>query len=320
MQVVSVNDLGRDYGAFTALDGVSFSIESGEIVGLLGPNGAGKSTTMKILTGYLAPTRGSVAVCGMDVLEEPIGVRSNIGYLPESAPIYQEMLVGAYLHFIGQARGLGAAERARAVDRMLEECGLNDRVNQRISTLSKGYRQRVGLAQSLLHEPKLLILDEPTSGLDPNQKRDMRAIIRRVGETRTVLLSTHILPEVELTCDRVLIISQGRMVADGATEEILARGSETRLTVGLAEGKVVASDEALREQLGRIEGVKDVAMAAPVDEAVRMVVRANRDVRSDVFQWAVNQGHVLVELASDKRNLEDVFERLTLGTEAVSEE
>jgi ABC-2 type transport system ATP-binding protein len=162
MSVVSVRNLGRDYGSFTALNDLSFSIESGEIVGLLGPNGAGKSTTMKILTGYLAPTRGQVSICGQGVLEHPIGVRGNIGYLPESAPIYQEMLVGAYLQFIGRARGLGAAERVRAVDRIVEECGLADRVNQRISTLSKGYRQRVGLAQALLHEPKLLILDEPT--------------------------------------------------------------------------------------------------------------------------------------------------------------
>ena len=319
MRVVSVDRLGRDYGAFTALNDVSFCIESGEIVGLLGPNGAGKSTTMKILTGYLAPTRGQVRVCGRDVLEEPIQVRSKLGNLPESAPIYQEMRVDSYLQFIGQARGLGAAERARAVDRMLDECGLSDRVNQRISTLSKGYRQRVGLAQALIHEPTLLVLDEPTSGLDPNQKREMRAIIRRVGETRTVLLSTHILPEVELTCDRVLIINQGEVVADGATETILARGAETRLIVGLAEGKVVSSQEELQEQLGAIAGVTDVALAAPVDEAVRLVVRASKDVREEVFRWAVTRGHVLVELASDKRNLEDVFERLTLGSQADTE-
>lgn len=320
MQVVSVKELGRDYGAFTALKDVSFSIESGEIVALLGPNGAGKSTTMKILTGYLAPTFGQVEVCGLDVLEAPMKVRSNIGYLPESAPVYQEMLVGAYLHFIGQARGLGGAERARSVDRMLEECGLKDRVNQRISTLSKGYRQRVGLAQSLLHAPKLLILDEPTSGLDPNQKRDMRAIIRRVGETRTVLLSTHILPEVELTCDRVIIMNQGRLVADGATDKILSAGSEYRLTLGFAAGKVVTTEDVLRQQLLEMDDVLEVASAAPVDEATRLTLRASRDVREDVFRWAVGRGHVLVELASDKRNLEDVFARLTKGTEHFGEE
>jgi len=317
MPVVAVSDLGRDYGSFTALTEVSFSVESGEIVGLLGPNGAGKSTTMKILTGYLAPTRGSVTVCGHDVLENPIGVRGNIGYLPESAPLYEEMRVGSYLQFIGKTRGLGAAERSRAMDRVLEECGLTERINQHIRTLSKGYRQRVGLAQALLHQPKLLILDEPTSGLDPNQKRDMRAIIRRVGETKTVLLSTHILPEVELTCDRVMIINQGRLAADGPTEQILVRGTEVRLLVGLMAGKVVASEDELASQLCGIEGVTDVQPAAPVEESVRFTVLADRDVRAAVFEWAVKRGHVLVELASDRGNLEDVFQRLTIGSEGV---
>jgi len=313
VQVVSVEGVGRTYGPFTALNDVSFSIESGEIVGLLGPNGAGKSTTMKILTGYLAPTSGQVTVCGCDVLDDPIGVRANIGYLPESAPVYQEMLVGKYLEFIARSRGLGAAERARAVDATIEECGLAERVTQRISTLSKGYRQRVGLAQALLHQPKFLILDEPTSGLDPNQKRDMRAIIRRIGATRTVLLSTHILPEVELTCDRVIIINKGRLVADGATKSILTGGTEYSLTLGFGTGKVETTEEVLRAEIGAMPHVIGVASAAPVDEVVRLTVRASQDIRAELFGWAVRQGHVLVELATDKRNLEDVFERLTSG-------
>lgn len=313
MQVVSVEGVGRTYGQFTALEDVSFSIESGEIVGLLGPNGAGKSTTMKILTGYLAPTTGRVTVCGHDVLDDPIGVRANIGYLPESAPVYQEMTVGKYLMFIARSRGLGAAERARAVDATIEECGLSERITQRISTLSKGYRQRVGLAQALLHQPKFLILDEPTSGLDPNQKKDMRAIIRQIGATRTVLLSTHILPEVELTCDRVMIINQGRLVADGATRSVLEGGTEYSLTVGFGESKVETTEQALRAEIAGMEHVIHVAAAAPVNEKVRLTVRASQDLRASLFRWAVQQGHVLVEIATDKRNLEDVFERLTSG-------
>ena len=320
VQVVSVEAVGRTYGQFTALQDVSFSIESGEIVGLLGPNGAGKSTTMKILTGYLAPTTGRVTVCGHSVLDDPIAVRSNIGYLPESAPVYQEMRVKNYLDFIARSRGLGQAERARAVGATIEECGLSERTTQRISTLSKGYRQRVGLAQALLHQPKFLILDEPTSGLDPNQKRDMRAIIRRIGATRTVLLSTHILPEVELTCDRVMIINRGRLVADGATKTILTGGTEYSLTLGFGAGKVDTTEGALRTEIEKMDHVISVAAAAPVNEVVRLTVRTSEDIRADLFGWAVRQGHVLVELATDKRNLEDVFERLTLGNEESGEE
>jgi len=315
MSVVEVANLKRRYGDFVALSGISFDISPGEIVGLLGPNGAGKSTTMKILTGYLAPTAGMARVCGHNVLESPTQVRSHIGYLPESAPIYDEMNVGGYLQFIGRARRLGAAERARAVQRVVEECGLVGRLTQRISTLSKGYRQRVGLAQALMHEPTLLILDEPTSGLDPNQKREMRAIIRRVGETRTVLLSTHILSEVELTCDRVLIIHQGNLVADGATEEVITQGAGNQVTVGVGQNKVLLSEDELLAELSALPGVERVDRAAPIQEAFRFTVQASEDVRGTVFQWAVRRGIPLLELSGARSNLEDVFQRLT-GSES----
>jgi ABC-2 type transport system ATP-binding protein len=311
MAVLEVEDLRRSYGAFEALKGVSFRIESGEIVGLLGPNGAGKSTTMKIVTGFLAPTGGQVRVCGLDVLAEPIETRRFIGYLPESAPIYAEMDVRAYLAFIGRVRGLGAAERARAIERVAEECGLVDRLRQRVGTLSRGYRQRVGLAQALLHSPRLLILDEPTNGLDPKQIIEIRSLIRRVGETRTVVLSTHILSEVQVTCDRVLIIHQGRLVADGATEEVIASTSGQVVTVGVAAGKVKAEASAVQAQLGAVPGVAHVEVLAPVDEAMRFAVHASSDVREEIFRWAVARGHVLVELSSERSNLEEVFRRLT---------
>jgi ABC-2 type transport system ATP-binding protein len=310
--VVEVRELRRAYGSFEALKGVSFAVERGQIVGLLGPNGAGKSTTMKILTTWLAPTGGSASVCGHDVLTEPLEVRRKLGYLPESAPVYGEMAVEPYLEFVGRVRGLGAAERARAVRRVSEECGLLDRQDQRISTLSKGYRQRVGLAQALLHSPELLILDEPTNGLDPNQIVEIRELIRRIGETRTVMLSTHILSEVQVTCDRVLIIHQGQLVADDRTDAVLTGGTGQRVTLGLAQGKVVVTEDALMEQLGALPGVRRVGRAAPVDEAMRFALEAEGDVREAVFRWAVAGGHVVVELSAARSNLEEVFRRLTV--------
>jgi ABC-2 type transport system ATP-binding protein len=313
MAVVEARELSRRYGRFTALDRVSFDIEAGHIVGLLGPNGAGKSTTMKILTGYLAPTGGRARVCGHDVLEDPIAAREKLGYLPESAPIYEDMTVRGFLRFAGRARSLGRAGMQRAIDRVVEECGLTDRVHQRIGTLSKGYRQRVGLAQALLHEPELLILDEPTNGLDPNQIVEIRSLIRRVGETRTVILSTHILSEVQVTCDRVVIIHQGRLVADGPTEDVIARTTGHRVSLGLAPGKVQAADAVIIEELGAIAGISRVQAVAPDGDIRRFTVHAERDVRRELFRWAVARGHELVELAGEKSNLEEVFRRLTEG-------
>ncbi len=270
---------------------------------------------MKILTGFLAPTGGSATVCGFDVLTDPIAVQRQLGYLPENAPVYDEMAVEPYLAFVATVRGLGRAERARAIERVAAECGIEDRLSQRISTLSRGFRQRVGLAQALLHEPKLLILDEPTTGLDPNQIVEIRGLIRRVGKTRTVILSTHILPEVQVTCDRVLIIHEGRLVADDRTDRLIASSSGQVLTIGIASGKVAADRKTLEAQLGALPGVTGVAAATPVDEAHRFTVFAGSDVRDAVFRWAVERGHVLVELSSERRDLEDVFRRLTHGSD-----
>ena len=318
MAVVEVEGLERRYGGFLALRGVSFAIERG-IVGLLGPNGAGKSTTMKILTGFLAPTAGRATVCGCDVVADPIGARRHLGYLPENAPAYDDMHVRGYLAFIARVRGLGPAERERAIERCAEECGFTDRLDQRISTLSRGYRQRVGLAQALLHSPPILILDEPTSGLDPNQIVEIRSLIRKVGATRTVILSTHILPEVQVTCDRVLIIHHGRLVADDRTEDVIARTSGVLLTVGIGHGKVLADREELRVQLGALPGVLSARPATPVNEAHRFVLHTAADVRATVWRWAVDHGHVLVEIAAERSNLEDVFRKLTDDPSPVSE-
>jgi len=317
MSVVEARELRRTYGALEALRGVTFTIEPGEIVGLLGPNGAGKSTTMKILTGWSAPTGGSARVCGVDVLADPIEVRRQIGYLPENAPVDTEMTVRSYLEFIGRVRGLGSAERARGIDAVADEVGVRDRLGQRIGTLSKGYRQRVGLAQALIHRPKFLILDEPTSGLDPNQIAEVRALVRRIGETRTVVLSTHILSEVTATCGRVLIIHQGRLVADGPVEAVVARTQGHVVTVGLAAGTLVVQDAQVLAEIAAIPGIVRVEAQAPGEgEARRLVVHADTDVRAQIFGWASSRGHVLVELTTERSNLEEVFRRLTVAEAA----
>lgn len=313
MARVEVDGLRRSFGGFEALRGVSFVVEPGEIVGLLGPNGAGKSTTMKILTGWIAPTAGRARVGGHDVVAEPIAVRRKLGYLPENAPLYDEMSVGAYLAFVGRVRGLGSAERARAIARVATECGITDRLNDRVAVLSRGYRQRVCLAQALLHAPEILILDEPTTGLDPNQIIEIRGLIRRVGRTRTVIVSSHVLSEVQMTCDRVLILHRGELVADAPTRALTERGAGQVLWVGVGAGKVIASADALAAQLARIEGVQRVRGARPVDEVHRFEVHADRDVRAQVWGWASERGHVLVELSADRTNLEEVFRRLTYG-------
>jgi ABC-2 type transport system ATP-binding protein len=312
MAVVEASELRRSYGTFEAVKGVNFRIERGRIVGLLGPNGAGKSTIMKMLTTWLAPTSGSATVCGHDVLTEPLAVKQHLGYLPENAPIDDGMTVRGYLEFIASVRGLGAAERERGIVRAAEEVGLTDRLRQLVGTLSKGYRQRVGLAQAILHQPPLLILDEPTNGLDPNQIVEIRSLIRRLGETRTVVLSTHILSEVQVTCDDVLILHQGRIVADGPTAQVIAASSGLALTLGLAPSKVKVPPERIAAQIAEIPGVTRVDPVAPgEDAAVRLLIRADRDVREALFRWAVAEGQVMVELSAEKTNLEEVFRRLT---------
>ena len=316
MAMIEVRGLRKRYGDREALAGVDFSVNKGEIVGLLGPNGAGKTTTMKILTGFISPSGGEAKIGGKDVVSEAVEAREQLGYLPESAPVYTEMLVEDYLDFIGRVRGLGAAERASAVARAVERCGLGERRRQSIGTLSKGYRQRVGLAQAILHEPDLLILDEPTSGLDPNQILDIRALIRELGTKKTIVLSTHILSEVQATCDRVIIIHQGRIVADGPTERVTMIGQGELIHATFAPGGVRLPDEQVLALVGGISGVKSVRAVtdASVGEGELAVeVLAERDLRAELFRLAAARGLVLLELRRERSNLEDVFHRLTTG-------
>jgi len=318
MATIEVEGLVRRYGSVTAVDRISFQVQRGEIVGFLGPNAAGKTTTMKVLTGYLAPTEGRAAIDGLDVLDDPIGVRSRIGYLPESAPVYRDMRVCDYLDFVGRVRGLARAERAAAVRRVASQCGLTTRMNQGIGSLSKGFRQRVGLAQALVHSPEILILDEPTSGLDPNQIVEIRNLIREIGRRKTVILSTHILSEVQATCDRVLIIHQGRIVADGTTEDIMARQRGGQLLqVVYAPGGVRLARPVIRAALEAVAGVQRVTPVEVADPgASGFQVIARRDVRAELFHLAADKGLLLLELHRETSSLEEVFQRVTTGLSA----
>lgn len=223
--MIEVKHVSRVFGDFRAVDDISFSIKTGEIVGLLGPNGAGKTTTMRMITGYLEPTSGTVEVDGLDVVKNPVETKRRIGYMPESAPLYSDMIVADYLEYVAGIEGVDASEK---VPHLADVCGLSEVMHKNIGDLSRGNKQRVGLAHALMGDPEILILDEPTSGLDPNQVSEVRALIKKIGETRTVIISTHILSEVEMLCDRVIIISGGKKVADSPTEE-LREHTETRL-------------------------------------------------------------------------------------------
>jgi len=227
--MIKVENLSKSFGQKRAVDAVSFEVAKGEVLGFLGPNGAGKSTTMRMITGFIPPSSGTVSVCGLDVLEHPIEVKRRIGYLPEAAPSYTDMSVLSFLKFAAAMRGLRGEGRRSAIRRVVELCHLESVLGQTIDTLSKGFRHRTCLAQALIHDPEVLILDEPTDGLDPNQKHEVRTLIRRMGETKAIIFSTHILEEVEAACTRAIIIDRGRIVANGTPEELKARSTSGRL-------------------------------------------------------------------------------------------
>ncbi len=305
--MIRVQGLTKRYGPVVALEGVSFEIGRGEVVGFLGPNGAGKTTTMKILTGYLHPDRGGAEVAGHSVLREPLSVKRQIGYLPESTPLYAEMRVDHYLDFAGAVRGIPAAGRKGAIDRVVGACALEGVMKKQVGELSRGYRQRVGLAQALLHDPPILILDEPTSGLDPNQIVEIRGLIARLGREKTILLSTHILPEVRETCRRVLIIHRGRIVADG-TPDSLAAGQRDETTLFVTVRGAGAAGA-----LSGIPGVRRVEPLGTEDgrERLRLRVASDAPVEEAVFDAAVARGWKILEMRREIPTLEDVFRRLT---------
>jgi ABC-2 type transport system ATP-binding protein len=312
--MIEVQNLSKSYGEIEALRGITTTIERGEVVGLLGPNGAGKTTAMKILVGYLLPTSGLARVAGIDVTEDPLAVQQRIGYLPENAPLYGDMLVQEYLSFIAAMRGLEPATGRRRIVHAAEQCAIGDVLTRAIGQLSKGYRQRVGLAATILHDPEILILDEPTTGLDPNQIVEIRELIQRMGQTKTVILSTHILPEVEASCSRAVILIDGRIRADGTLSALTRSHAEVVSVAG-------ADPADVRRLFEHLPGVATVELDGESGgfHRYRLRLAGEQEVGEAVFEAVRERGWRLRELRRDDKTLEQVFRELTeAGTEVAA--
>lgn len=306
--VIEVHNLTKNFGKTKVLDNLNFSIDRGEVIGFLGPNGAGKTTTMRILTGFLAPSSGDVKITELDILNDILAIRKKIGYLPENNPLYTDLKVYEYLEFIASTKDI--ADVKSEIRRVIRVCGLKERINQTISELSKGYKQRVGLAQALLGDPEIIILDEPTSGLDPNQIIEIRNLILKIGETKTIILSTHILSEVQATCNKAIIINRGKIVASGTTEELISQAK------GKAQVRVVIAG-AKEEILPKLQGLQDVenvmwkSTQKNNEEVFFIESGKNVDSRKNIFDLCVHSGWTLLELERKTMSLEDVFLELT---------
>jgi ABC-2 type transport system ATP-binding protein len=309
--MIHVENLSRYYQDLCAVNGISFSIQKGEIVGLLGPNGAGKTTTLRMLTGFLMPSSGRIQVKDFTVGENTLAIKKLMGYLPESAPLYHDMLVYDYLAYIADIRGLEPALKSSRISEMVHLCGLNTVMHKSISELSKGFRQRVGLAHAMIGDPEILILDEPTSGLDPNQIVEIREIIKQIGQKKTVVLSTHILSEAEATCDRIMIIHQGKIVADGSTESIKqSAGGKPMLMLTLEQ----ADFQAVQTRLSAVSGVSEITqIPTPDSEVLHLKLTCASDsTRRDVYQAIRQTDWMLMEFRSETQTLETIFRELTL--------
>jgi ABC-2 type transport system ATP-binding protein len=303
--MIETRELCKRYGQFTAVDGVSFRVEPGQVLGFLGPNGAGKSTTMKMIAGFLAPSSGSASVCGHDVAEAPIAAKRALGYLPEGAPSYGEMTPLSFLRFVAEVRGMSSADTARRIDEVVARLQLGRVLNQPIDTLSKGFKRRVGLAQAILHDPPALILDEPTDGLDPNQKHEVRSLIQSMARERTIIISTHILEEVHAVCTRAIVIARGRVLADATPEELEAR-SRYHQAVSLT----VAQPVALKEGIARIEGVASVEID-PQDGRLTAFPRRGERILDRINDYLKAQDVAVSEMALERGRLDEVFRQIT---------
>ncbi len=307
--MIEVTNLGKRYGSLEAVKGVSFSINTGEVVGLLGPNGAGKTTIMKILTCFMFPSYGTAKINGIDIFGDELAIKQAVGYLPENAPLYNDLSVMEYLEFVADARGLKGVEREKKIGRVIEECGLASVVYRSIDTISKGFRQRTGLAQAIIHDPPILILDEPTTGLDPNQIVEIRQLIKRLGQEKTVILSTHILQEVEATCGRVLILNEGRIVAQGTTEQINRemRG-ELLLSLTLTGKKAPGS------ALASVAGVQELLASEELGRGryrCQLSLQPESGAEEAIFDWAVREGYRIIAMVPQRLSLEELFSKLT---------
>lgn len=300
---IVVENVEKMYGKQKALDNVSFQVKPGEIVGFLGPNGAGKSTMMKIITGFIPSTKGKVSVCNLSIEQEPMKIKKKIGYLAEHNPLYDEMYVREYLHFMSRIFKLNKPKPL--IDDIISKVGLVLEQNKKIGTLSKGYKQRVGLAQALLHDPEVLILDEPTSGLDPNQLDEIRGLIKKIGREKTVMLSTHIMQEVEAICERVIIINQGKIVANEKTSMLSSSRENRQIVLSVTFNQTLS-----KNSLQGIEGVLKVEQKPDTNEWL-MVIQEDA-ARNNIFQFALKNEAVVLSINEEKESLEEVFKRLTV--------
>ncbi len=305
--MVQIKGLTRYYGQTCAVDNLNFEIPKGQILGLLGPNGAGKTTTLRILTGYLQPTSGTIYVDGIDVREDPLGVKKMIGYLPESSPIYPDMIVFDYLIFIAEMRGLDKDRQIDRIKELAEICSLTEVMHKTVMNLSKGYKQRVGLALALMSDPDILVLDEPTSGLDPNQIVEIRSIIKEIGKTKTIIFSTHILSEAEATCDRVVIINSGAIAADGATEVLKSSEGGTSL-ISLTLQK--ADQDDVESVLNGFTGIQETAFDTSGD-ALDVRLSCTEDIRAVLYGEIKKKDWILLEFKQERKSLEHIFRELT---------
>jgi len=306
--VISIQNVTKYYGPVLAVKNVSFDVQKGEILGFLGPNGAGKTTTMRIITGYFPPTDGDVLVENYSILDNPIEAKRRIGYVPENPSMYNDMVVREYIRFIGAIKGVPKSRLSSQVDYMIERCALEDVVKKRIGELSKGYRQRVALAQALVNDPPVLVLDEPTSGLDPKQIYEIRQFIKSMAGERTIILSTHILPEVSMTCSKVVIINDGRIVASGPTEEI----GENLMKSRQVEIRVSGDPERVKEAIGKVNGVRGIY---ETDGVYTIDIEKDVEVRPELARSIVNSGLDLLEMKSKSYSLEEVFLKLVTEEE-----
>ena len=315
---IEVSGVSKFFGELAAVNDLTFSVKKGEVVGFLGPNGSGKTTTMRMLTSFYTPDVGGINIDGLDTKDHDIATRERIGYLPENNPVYADLLVSEYLDFVADLRGLTKQGRRENIAQTVEETGLQDVYMRPIGQLSKGYKQRVGLAQAIVHRPSILILDEPTEGLDPNQRLTIRDLIRSLGQERTVMLSTHVMQEVENTCERILLISRGKLVADSTVKELLQRAQGIRTVHIEVEGNDV------ERPLTALDGVADIERHESVDGRKRYTITADgnsTDLRPDIFRLAKQRDWVLWELREDRARMEDVFVSLTAaGQQAQSSE
>ena len=308
--LLQVRNLTKAFGPLIAVDDVSFSVPRGEVLGFLGPNGAGKSTTMKMITGFMAPTGGTAVVCGHDVVAEPIEVKKSIGYLPEGAPLYGDMTPRALLSFVAQIRGLRGAERRRKIDEAIHTTQIEEVAFRPIDTLSKGFKRRVGLAQAVLHGPDVLVLDEPTDGLDPNQKHDVRILLRAMAKDKAIIISTHILEEVDAVCTRAIIIARGRIVASGTPEELrAASGARPSVSIRLPVGRVPA----FVERVAKIEGVGRVESVGAVDGIARLIAvpDGDADIIAKIKDAAVAENLPDAVVEAEPVRLDDAFREIT---------